>query len=165
MRNTKLGIFMLGALVLSANSFAGTINNREQSMRQTVTKCISDIQTNAKSTPRNGKSVLDVIYGTRGGAYKYCGSAAQRTRAAILPGHNQQEKWEADFQTLFAEYSAIPKQDANKPATLSMLRKIRDLTSTYKLDGRHAQSKLYVYRAMMQELDKLDALLPSIEGR
>jgi hypothetical protein len=165
MNKSKLAILMLGALVFSANSFAGTISSKEQGMRNTVTKCISDIRMNAQNGPMGGKTILDVIYGSSGGAHKYCGSAASKTRSAITPGYNQQEKWEAEFQELYAEYTAIPKQDANKPNALNLIKKIRDLTSPNKLDGRHAQSKLYVYRAMMQEIDTLDALLPSIEGQ
>ncbi|CAM4029283.1 hypothetical protein [Serratia silvae] len=165
MNKSKLGILMLGALVFSANTFAGTISSQEQNMRNTVTKCINDIQQSEKAGPIDGKTVLDVIYGTSEGAHKYCSSAADKTRSAITPGYNQQEQWDAEFLELFEEYGAIPKEDANKPYALNMLKKIRALAAPSKLDGRHAQSKLYVYRAMMQELDKLDALLPSIEGQ
>lgn len=153
---------MLGTLVFSANAFAG-INSQEQNMRNEVTKCVSDIQSYGND-PRE-KSPLWVIYGTRGGAHKYCGSVAAKTRTAITPGYNQQEAWEAEWQDLFAEYSAIPKADANQPNTLKLVKKLRDLAAANKLDGRHAQSKLYVYRAMMRELDKLDAILPSVEGK
>lgn len=153
---------MLGALVFSANAFAG-ISSQEQRMRNEVTKCISDIQQYGND-PRV-KSPLWVIYGTLGGAHKYCSSVAAKTRTAITPGYNQQEAWDAEWQDLFAEYSAIPKADANQPNAQKLLKKLRDLGATNKLDGRHAQSKLYVYRAMMSELDKLEAVLPSVEGK
>lgn len=156
---------MLSTLMFSAATFAGTISGQEQNMRNAVNKCIDDIQQSTPAENTGGKTLLEVIYGSRGGAHKYCSSAANKTRSAITAKHNQQEKWEAEFSDLMAEYSAIPKEDMNKPNSVRILKKIRDLTSSNKLDGRHAQSKLYVYRAMMQELDKLDALLPSIEGQ
>ena len=162
MNKSKIGLLMLGTLAFSANAFAG-ISSQEQNMRNEVTKCVSDIQSYGND-PRD-KSPLWVIYGTRGGAHKYCGSVAAKTRTAITPGYNQQEAWEAEWQDLFAEYSAIPKVDANQPNTLKLVKKLRDLAAANKLDGRHAQSKLYVYRAMMRELDKLDAILPSVEGK
>ncbi|MGF6192573.1 hypothetical protein [Serratia sp. 2723] len=165
MNKGKIGLLMLGALMFSANSFAG-ISSQEQKMRNEVTKCLSDIQSYANNESVNGnRTPLDVIYGTRGGAHKYCSSVAVKTRSAITAGYNQQETWEAEWQDLFAEYSAIPKADANKPNTIKLVKKLRDLAATNKLDGRHAQSKLYVYRAMMRELDKLDAILPSVEGQ
>lgn len=162
MNKSKIGLLMLGTLAFSVNAFAG-ISSQEQNMRNEVTKCVSDIQSYGND-PRD-KSPLWVIYGTRGGAHKYCGSVAAKTRTAITPGYNQQEAWEAEWQDLFAEYSAIPKADANQPNTLKLVKKLRDLAAANKLDGRHAQSKLYVYRAMMRELDKLDAILPSVEGK
>jgi hypothetical protein len=162
MNKSKIGLLMLGALVFSANAFAG-ISSQEQRMRNEVTKCISDIQQYGND-PRV-KSPLWVIYGTLGGAHKYCSSVAAKTRTAITPGYNQQEAWDAEWQDLFAEYSAIPKADANQPNAQKLLKKLRDLGATNKLDGRHAQSKLYVYRAMMSELDKLEAVLPSVEGQ
>ncbi|QKJ59829.1 hypothetical protein [Serratia fonticola] len=162
MNKSKIGLLMLGTLAFSVNAFAG-ISSQEQNMRNEVTKCVSDIQSYGND-PRD-KSPLWVIYGTRGGAHKYCGSVAAKTRTAITPGYNQQEAWEAEWQDLFAEYSAIPKADANQPNTLKLVKKLRDLAAENKLDGRHAQSKLYVYRAMMRELDKLDAILPSVEGK
>lgn len=119
MNKSKIGLLMLGALVFSANAFAG-ISSQEQRMRNEVTKCISDIQQYGND-PRV-KSPLWVIYGTLGGAHKYCSSVAAKTRTAITPGYNQQEAWDAEWQDLFAEYSAIPKADANQPNTQKLLK-------------------------------------------
>ncbi|MFI8417144.1 hypothetical protein ACQKDS_11940 [Serratia sp. NPDC078593] len=165
MNKNKIALLMLGAIIFSANTFAGTISSKEQAMRNTVTKCISDIQQSQAKNSQGEKTILDVIYGYYGGAYKFCGSAAEKTRTAIAAGHDQQEKWEAEFQDLYSEYQSIPQEDKNKPNALNIMKKIRALMVPNKLDARHAQSKLVVYRTMMQEIDKLEALLPSIEGQ
>ncbi len=164
MKNISAITFALSAFLLASNSFAGGINTKEKDLRARVIHCTSDIQNPNSKTSINGKTPFDVSYGFLGGVYKYCSSAANNTRKMITPGFNQQERWEEQYWEAFNKYMAMTSQEMHKPAGMAVWNKMRDLLSPNKLDGRHAQSKLIVYRQMMNELDKLDALLPSIEG-
>lgn len=163
-RKPAIATIAIGALILASNAFAGGISSKENTMRGALTKCISDIQNPASkiSYDRSGHTPLDVTYHELGGAYKYCSSVANNTRKAITAGYDQQEKWDEEAQSLLDEYMALPNQERAQAHGMSLWKKIGPLL--VKLEGRNAQSKLVIYREMMKNLDKLDALLPSIEG-
>lgn len=159
-----VGTIALGAFILASNAFAGGVSNKENTMRTQLAQCVSDIQNPASklSYDVSGHTPLDVTYHALGGAYKFCSSVANNTRKTITREYNQLEKLDEEYKALFNELFALPNSERFQAHGMSLWKKMAPLNA--KLEGGHAQSKLVIYREMMKNLDKLDALLPSIEG-
>lgn len=159
MLKSKVGILILSAVIFSGNAFAfGDINSQEQKMRSLVNHCNDSIK---KSL--NSPILLDISFGSLGGVQKYCGSISDKTRKLITDRHNQHEKWESEFQDLFERLEAIPESQKHMLHANQLVKKIRNLTAVDKLSGRGTNTRLYTYRAMMNELNQLDSLLLSID--
>ncbi|MTD29326.1 hypothetical protein [Erwinia sorbitola] len=158
----KAGILILSTIIFSGSAFAsssfGGINSQEQKMRSLVTQCNDSIKKSLHSPV-----LLDISFGALGGVQKHCGSIADKTRKLITDRHNQHEKWEAEFQELLERFNAIPVSQQHKLHAAQLVKKIRVLTAVDKLAGRSTTSRIFVYRAMMKELDQLDSLLLSID--
>ncbi|QGU89818.1 hypothetical protein [Erwinia sorbitola] len=163
MLKIKTGILMLSAVVFSGSAFAD-INSNEKKLRQSVQQCISNIHADSKITSPNLPKVTKIIYDVHGGVQKYCGSIANKTRKLITAEYDQVEAWQAEYRELSKEYLAIPISDRNKPYAKNIVRKLIILLAPEKLGSTGADSKLNIYRAILKEVDNLDALLIAIDG-
>lgn len=158
----KAGILMLGAVVFSGSAFAG-INSNEKELRQSVLKCIHDIHGDSTITSPDLEKITTIIYSIHGGVKKYCGSVSDKTRKTISSVYEQQEGWDAEYKELYEEYMAIPIPERNKPHARTIMRKILALMAPDKLGGMNSSNKLNTYRAMLKEVDQLDAMLMAID--